>query len=340
MSLLRKNITLYLATFHLGLMLIIALFSNKLLTWLRLSTSGNVDELDILPKISSSHILGTNHMGQDLMSLIISGAQYSLGISFFSAVVAVFIGISIGSVAGYFGDKNIRVKRFQLLSAILTIPVVLFYIFLSLKTRTFFQSGIAILSGTLVSYVVWKVLIIFLGKTLLLKQFVNLPIDIFNTKIAEIFFAVPAYFIILSFSPFLGDSMWTMIFILGVTSWPQSALLIRAEVLKIREMHYIDALKLSGLGNFRIIAFHVIPNSISPVLVNFVFFISGLLIIESSLSYIGIGFSSDILTWGKIINGFKTNSANWWVAIFPGIVIFLTILSFHRIGHWAEKKFL
>jgi peptide/nickel transport system permease protein len=211
---------------------------------------------------------------------------------------------------------------------------------LGLTMSSLKQSLIAFFLAIILSLVVWKLLCVLLKNIKILNHSIYLPIDILNTKFTEIVFAIPSYFIILAFSSFLGNSMWAIILVLALTSWPQSALLMRAELLRIREMNYINALKLSGIGPFRILIKHAIPNAISPLLVNFVFFVSGLLIVESTLSYIGIGLSADIATWGKVISSFKHNTANWWVAFFPGIIIFLTILSIHKIGNWLEKKLL
>ncbi len=330
-----KHIGLYLSVSYISfwvLISILSMFYNE-------GVSGNVGLVNIRPFHIFSQFLGTNHLGQNLLDLIIKGAKYSLLISFCAAVLAVLIGVFIGGMAGYFGDNKVEMKTYQLVSLIISSFMFFYFIHLSFAFSDWNFSFIALLLGVILSLISYLILSTTLRKMKLMCQYVNLPIDILNTKLTEMFFAVPSYFIILSFSPILGDSVWSIVLLLGITSWPQSALLMRAEMLKIREMNYIDALNLSGLSQFRILVYHAIPNAIRPILVNFVFLISGLLVIESTLSFIGIGFSSEILSWGKVIASFKHNSANWWIALFPGVVICLTILSFHRIGKYLEGKF-
>ena len=333
-----RHITLNLAIGFIALVVLMSLLSDLFAHWFGWDATLNFNLINQPPFQSRISFLGTNDFGQNILFLVISGAKYSLGISFFSALFAGIIGIIIGGVAGYFGDNSIKVKRYHVISFLVVVLIFWFYTNLGLTMSTLRQSLTAFFLAITLSLVVWKSLCVSLKKINIFNRSIYLPIDIFNTKFTEIVFAIPSYFIILVFSSFLGNSMWAIILVLALTSWPQSALLMRAELLRIREMNYINALKLSGISHIKILIKHAIPNAISPLLVNFVFFVSGLLIVESTLSYIGIGLSADITTWGKIISSFKHNTANWWVAFFPGIIIFLTILSIHKIGSWLEEE--
>lgn len=340
MSTKEKHITLYLALGFIALVILMSLAFDLFVHWFGWNTTLNLDAINQPPFQSPISFLGTNDLGQNILFLVISGAKYSLGISFFSALFAGTIGIFIGGIAGYFGDNSMKIKRYHMISFLVSVLIFWFYTNLGLTMNTLNQSLIAYFLASMLSLGVWKLLCASLKKIKSFNYSIYLPIDILNTKFTEIVFAIPSYFIILAFSSFLGNSMWAIILVLALTSWPQSALLMRAELLRIREMNYINALKLSGIDHIKILIKHAIPNAISPLLVNFVFFVSGLLIVESTLSYIGIGLSADITTWGKVISSFKHNTANWWVAFFPGIIIFLTILSIHKIGNWLEEKLL
>ena len=157
-------------------------------------------------------------------------------------------------------------------------------------------------------------------------------------KFIEILFAIPTYFVLLALAGLFSPSMFSLIIIIGIMSWPKTALLIRNELLKIREMDYIKSLKLAGIPWYQILYMHAIPNAIRPVLVNFVFFIAGLLVVESTLSFVGVGLPGEIISWGKVLAGFKHNSANWWVVVFPGMLILMTIFSLHRTGRLIRSN--
>ena len=108
-------------------------------------------------------------------------------------------------------------------------------------------------------------------------------------------------------------------------------------VINIEVLEFIKVLKLSGIPSWRIFLFHVIPNSYRPALINMSFVMASLLIVESTLSFIGVGLPSELITWGKILAGFKVNTSNWWTVAFPGIIIFCTILSLHRLRRWMAQ---
>lgn len=326
----------YLAMVHLGLVLIICLLSSVILSVFGLDLDIHLANANHAPSISSGQLFGTDYLGRDVFALLLSGAKYSMSISLFSATLGTLIGVVLGTIGGFFGDNKLKINRSTMLVSIVLLPLVIHYLNLSTKLGNpngLIFSFFVIASSILIGYLLAN----FLGLFPIFKQPLAIPVDFLNLKFIEILFAIPTYFVLLAMSGIFDPSIYSLIIIIGITSWPRTALLVRTEMLNIREMGFIHSLKLGGIPWYQTLVKHAIPNTISPVIVNFVFFASGLLVVESTLSFIGIGLPGDIISWGKILAGFKHNSTNWWTALFPGLIIFFTILSFHRVGRMIQS---
>jgi peptide/nickel transport system permease protein len=181
----------------------------------------------------------------------------------------------------------------------------------------FVAAGIAILVG------------IFLGS---LAGFYGGKVDIIIMRFIEIMTNFPLLFLIIIIVAIYGSSIWYIMAAIGFTTWTGEAKLIRGEVLKVRNMEYITAANSVGLPNMRIIFRHVLPNAIAPVLVSGAFAIAGAIILEAALSFLGFGVKATTVTWGSLINLAREASNAWWLAIFPGLAIFITVVAYNLIG--------
>lgn len=222
-------------------------------------------EIDLANSLSSpegDHYLGTDGIGRDLLAGIIHGSRVSLSVGFIAAGIALFIGICLGSVAGYYGGK----------------------------------------------------------------------VDLVIMRFVEIMVTLPTFFLIITIVAIYGSSILYIMMAIGLTSWTGDAKLIRGEVLKVRNMEYITAANSIGLPNKQIIFRHVIPNAIAPVLVSGAFAIAGAILLEASLSFLGFGVSATIVTWGSLLNEARGASNAWWLAIFPGLMIFIAVVTYNLIG--------
>jgi peptide/nickel transport system permease protein len=140
------------------------------------------------------------------------------------------------------------------------------------------------------------------------------------------------FFLIITIVAIYGSSIWYIMAAIGFTGWTSDAKLIRGEVLKVRNMEYITAANSIGLPNRQIILRHVIPNAIAPVLVSGAFAIAGAILTEAALSYLGFGVAATTVTWGSLLNEARGASNAWWLAIFPGFIIFIAVVSYNLIG--------
>ncbi|MBX7045729.1 MAG: ABC transporter permease [Ignavibacteria bacterium] len=156
--------------------------------------------------------------------------------------------------------------------------------------------------------------------------------DILIMRFVEIMTNIPTFFLILVIVAIYGSSIWYVMAAIGFTAWTTDAKLIRGEVLKVRSMEYIVAANSAGLPNFRILFRHVLPNAIAPVLVSGAFAIASAILTEAALSFLGVGVKATTVTWGSLINTAREAASAWWLAIFPGIAIFLSVVSYNLIG--------
>jgi peptide/nickel transport system permease protein len=120
--------------------------------------------------------------------------------------------------------------------------------------------------------------------------------------------------------------------VIGCVGWTQLSRLVRAEVLRIRVAPFVEAARALGIPPVRVIARHVLPNALSPVLVAASFSMAGAILMEGALSFLGFGVPDDVATWGGLLNDVRTHIAAWWLAVFPGGVLFLTVGACNLLG--------
>lgn len=208
------------------------------------------------------YILGTDHLGRDMLAQIVYGARVSLIIGLVAASISLVVGVVIGSIAGYYGG--------------------------------------------------W--------------------VDILLSRLTDMFLIIPAFFLIIVIVATLGSGIVYVMIVIGLTAWPASARLMRAQALSLRERTFIQALRAVGESSPRILVKHIIPNGIQPLIANASLDIASAILIEAGLSFIGLG-DPNQATWGRMIyDGRATITTAWWVSVMPGIAIILTVLGFYLVG--------
>jgi len=152
-------------------------------------------------------------------------------------------------------------------------------------------------------------------------------------RFIDIMLTIPTFFLILAVIAFIEPSIWNIMIVIGLTSWMSVARLVRAEFLSIKEREYVLAAKALGAGDFRIIFRHIMINSMAPVLVSAVLGIAGAVLVESALSFLGIGVQPPTPSWGNILTLGKDNiEIAWWLSVFPGLAILITVLGYNLLG--------
>jgi peptide/nickel transport system permease protein len=153
------------------------------------------------------------------------------------------------------------------------------------------------------------------------------------SRLIEVVLCFPLLFLALAIVAFFGPSIWTIMIALGLTTWTSEARYVRGEFLRIREMEFAYAARASGARDSRIIFRHLLPNALAPVLVSASFGVAYAILTESALSFLGLGVPLPTATWGSILASAKEFiEYAWWLAVFPGVAIFLTVAAFNIIG--------
>ncbi len=228
----------------------------------RLSTA-----LDIVRWIDERPVerfhLGTDSLGQDVLSQMLHACRLSISIGLVSTLIAVTIGVTIGALMGYFGG--------------------------------------------------W--------------------VDLLLYRVVEIFMSIPVLFLLIVAAAVLPRNTYVMMAIIGCVTWTGSARFVRAEFYKLRNQDFVQSARAVGLPLRSILFKHMLPNGVTPVLVDSSFAIAAAILAEATLSYLGLG-PANQASWGRLLSD-ATNQVGafvWWLAIFPGLAIFLTVLSYNLIG--------
>jgi peptide/nickel transport system permease protein len=293
-----------------------------------------------IPSTRWRHWLGTEALGRDVLSAMIHGTRIAFMVGLVSMFLATLIGILLGAIAGYFGDDRLKFSRAGIFMGLILLVPAYFY---SFHSRTHYMSE-AIGDSFFQFFVqIFISILIFLGFILLswilsrplkkikyLEKKVSLPIDILVQRLIEVLVSIPRLFLIIAIVAVAKPSIILVMAVIGLTSWTEIARFIRAELLKVRNLEYIEAAQALGFSNTRIMMKHAIPNSISPVLIAVAFGIASAVLVEGFLSFIGIGIPPEILSWGKLLS--LSRSAPWWFAIAPGFAIFLMVTLFNLLG--------
>ncbi|WP_332812832.1 ABC transporter permease [Sphingomonas sp.] len=158
-------------------------------------------------------------------------------------------------------------------------------------------------------------------------------VDVIFMRVTDVFLAIPKLLLALAFVAALGPGIVNAALAITLTAWPPYARLARAEALVVRNSDYVNAVRLAGASEFRIIVFHVIPMCLSSVIVRMTFDMAGIILTAAGLGFIGLGAQPPLPEWGAMIStGRKFIFDQWWVATVPGFAIFIVSLGFNLLG--------
>lgn len=165
-------------------------------------------------------------------------------------------------------------------------------------------------------------------------------IDWLLMRITDVFLSIPLLPLLLVLTGIVAASsnkaslsFWVIVMIIGLLSWPAVARLVRASYLSLREREFAEAARAVGNGDLRVIFRHLLPNAVAPIIVQATLDVANIIILESTLSYLGFGIQPPTASWGNMLANAQANlSIAWWAAVFPGLCILVTTLSINYIG--------
>lgn len=236
-----------------------------------------INEIDFAAKLqgpSWAHPLGTDDLGQDLLSRLIYGGRISIAVGFAAMVVAIFFGVLVGAIAGMSSGRVDAALMWvtDLFLSLPQLPLLLLVIYL-------FREPVKGVLGV------------------------------------------------------EGGAFVLIVAVIGGTRWMSAARLVRAQFLSLREKEFVEAARALGASRLRQVTQHILPNALGPVIVVATIDVAAAIIAESTLSFLGLGFPSDVPTWGSVLRDAKDylDIAPHW-ALFPGALIFITVLAINFIG--------
>lgn len=151
-------------------------------------------------------------------------------------------------------------------------------------------------------------------------------------RIAEFFQVIPSFILAAVIVAMSGTGLAQIIAVVGLLAWPQVARVMRGEVLRVKQLEFVDAVRCLGISEHRVLFGEVIPNAVAPVLAVGTLIVGQAILLEASLSFLGLS-SAELVSWGRMLNSGQRFLYNaWWLSFFPGTAIFVTVLAFNLFG--------
>ncbi len=158
-------------------------------------------------------------------------------------------------------------------------------------------------------------------------------VDVLIMRLVDVMLSIPSFFLILAVIAFLTPSIINIMIVIGLTSWMGVTRLVRAEFLSLCEREYVMASRTLGARDYRLIFKHLLPNSLTPIIVSAVLGVAGAVLMESGLSFLGLGVQAPQASWGNILtDGKEYIQFAWWLSLFPGLAILITVLGYNLLG--------
>jgi peptide/nickel transport system permease protein len=220
---------------------------------------------------NKTFLLGTDKYGRDLLSRVLVGARISFFIGFVAVLISLIIGVTLGSIAGYFGGK----------------------------------------------------------------------IDALIMWIINVTWSIPTLLLVIAITLALGKGFWQVFIAVGLTMWVEVARVVRGQIISVKEMQYVTAARALGYNDFRIIAKHILPNIMAPIIVISAANFAAAILIESGLSFLGIGAQPPMASWGAMIKDHYNYIilGKPYLAIIPGLCIMSLVMAFMLIGNALRDAF-
>jgi peptide/nickel transport system permease protein len=278
------------------------------------------------------HWLGTDQIGRDVLAGLVAGTRVALAVGFGGMSLALLFGFCLGLSAGYFGDNGLKMRKMGLILRGCVLSLALFYTFVFLQQKISLLWVLFFLISILLIIKYLEVKFLFNVKK------ISIPIDSLIMRCVEIAQGIPTILWLLCMVSIINKlTVFQLILLIGFTGWMSFTRLVRGEMLRIRHLEYMDAAKVLGLSDMRIIVRHALPNILTPILTAASFGIANSILLESTISFIGLGLPPEQVTWGTMLNAARGNFSAWWLAVFPGMMIFITVFAFNKLGESLKK---
>lgn len=312
--------------------------SSSLIPW----APWQMDPTSISAAPSDDHLLGTDPVGRDIAAIVIYGTRTALGIGFTSILLGGLLGLVCGMMSGYYLDDRIRSTYTCLICTF--IWSILFFILVHTFHRQVchlwpersWLSPLILVSGCLL----WSIgtAVIQSNRWLRKGRATYIPIDSGWMRLIDFVQTIPALFILLIVLQIQSQpSYWTLILLIAFILWPTFVRHARAQTLRLRMTTSVMTAVGLGRSDGWIWWHLLLPQIIRPMLVVATFSCASAIMLEATLSFIGIGLPVDHTSWGQLINAARYRLDAWWLWLPPGICLWLLVWSLQRIGRFIES---
>jgi peptide/nickel transport system permease protein len=320
------NVGLWLGIGWLSLVLV----SGLAAPWLPLSFPPAVPDLLHMAEApawaaSPAHWLGTDPQGRDVLTELLYGARQVVSISLPAAVLATLVGALAGGAAGFWGNSGVRLPWASWL-----VGAAACWWWLALPSR-------------------WTVSLCFVsiaGLTWWISRRLPstkpsgwpVPLDSIFLSILTLLGAVPRLVLVLVFAagPALENSQ--LVALLVLVAWPEPARQVRAQMLRVRELPFVEAARAAGLPSTRVWYRHALPHACLPLLATAPLSLAGLIGLESTLAFLGVGRPPDVPSWGNLLGTLQQEPGAWWVLASAGGALVLTLVALQQLARQLMKR--
>lgn len=269
--------------------------------------------------------LGTDELGRDVLAGITRGLYHSVRISILATFFSVLIGSILGMLLGYMGDHKLKLNSVQIAVRFIAFLLFLFYIVFG----EYFWALCVLLTGVFLYHQASK---------LRMKRYA-IPIESLGVGIITLRKSIPTLILLFGLLPlFQKPGASNLIIILSLIGWTSIAWIIRIHTKEIATKDYIFSAQSLGIDNMSIIFRHIYPNLRNTILLLFIFQLGAMITVEAALSYLGVGIAPDEVSLGSMLKQSKANVQHWWLAVFPGSILTLTLLCLHLIYEYQQNK--
>jgi|GEM_PF-706770 len=291
-------------------------------------------------ELQYTHLLGTDGLGRDVTAALIYGSRTALWISVLAALLAFFIGCVYGLLIGYYGHDRVLVTYRQWICSIVILLLTGYGLLvishlnqatiLSDTNGAFLYMGMALLVSSFFYY----------SRNMLSKgKAIPVNLDGIGMRVVDLIKALPALFIVLFALQLVEQKrIYYLIILIAFLLWAGFARHARAEVWRMRSRASVQAALLAGKNDLWIFRHEILPFIVRPLFVSLAFSVAGAILLEATLSFLGIGMPVDHVSWGTLINDARNHNSSWWLLVFPGLCMLSLIWAIQHIGRSIESR--
>lgn len=286
------------------------------------------------------HLLGSDLYGRDVAAGLIAGTRVSL----FVAVVATFFGLFLAFLltffTSYIGNRRWQLTIWQLIFMFIVSGLTWFYLFVAFPQADV-SWAISLMTAIFSLFLlIWLTPKIARWTLASRKPRISIPMDEIGLKFYEIFQSIPKLILLLVVIGMIqskgsGSSVLSLGLLMGALIWPVFYRYLRLEIQREKSTDFFESLRNLGFGDLRITIIHLFPKAFRSIIVPAIFVFSSAILLESTLSFLGLGLSDQYVSWGKILAQARLRIDAWWLAVFPGLLIFLTL---YVLNIWSKEQ--